>query len=65
MIAQTPHAARLDSLSAPLQHAAVELFRGTMARHKLIVYRDDHAGKSQPISFDGDRWREFVPIRVP
>jgi len=31
-----------------------------MARHKLIVYRDDHAGKSQPISFDGDRWREFV-----
>ena len=65
MIAQTPHAARLDSLSAPLQHAAVELFRGTMARHKLIVYRDDRVGVSQPISFAGDRWREFVPIRVP
>jgi SAM-dependent methyltransferase len=65
MIAKTPHAARLASLPAPLQHAAVELFRGTMARHKLIAYRDDHAGESQPISFDGDRWLEFVPIQVP
>jgi SAM-dependent methyltransferase len=65
MIAKTPHAARLASLPAPLQHAAVELFRGTMARHKLIAYRDDHAGEGQPISFDSDRWREFVPIPVP
>jgi SAM-dependent methyltransferase len=65
MIAKTPHAARLASLPAPLQHAAVELFRGTMARHKLIAYRDDHAGESQPFSFDGDRWLEFVPIQVP
>jgi len=65
MIAKTPHAARLASLPAPLQHAAVELVRGTMARHKLIVYRDDYARESQPISFDGDRWREFVPFSVP
>ena len=65
MIAKTPHAARLASLPPPAQHAAVELFRGTMARHKLIAYRDDHVGPSQPITFAGDRWRDYVPISVP
>lgn len=31
-IAKTPHAERLNSLPAPLQHAAVELWRGTMVK---------------------------------
>ena len=57
MVAKTPHAARLASLPAPSQHAAVELFRGTMVRHKLIAYRDDRAGAGQPITFAGDGWR--------
>ncbi len=65
MIAKTPHARRLASLPAPLQHAVVELFRGTMVRHKFIAYRDDRVEASQPISFDGDRWRKFFPIKVP
>jgi len=65
MIARTPHAARLASLPAPVQHAAVELFRGTMVRHKLIAYRDARAGESQRIAFVGDRWRQYVPIRLP
>jgi SAM-dependent methyltransferase len=65
MIATTPHAARLVSLPAPVQHAAVELFRGGMVRHKFVAYRDDRIGECQPISFDGNRWREYVPIRVP
>jgi len=65
MVANTPFAARLASLPAPLQHAAVELFRGTMVRHKLIAYRDDRAGAGQPITFSGDGWREYVPIRLP
>src|SRR5258705_6498991 len=65
MIAKTPHAARLASLPAPLQHAAVELFRGTMVRHKLIAYRDDRVEESQPINFTGEHWREYVPIPVP
>src|SRR4030095_4244826 len=38
MIAKTPHAERMAQLPAPLQHAAVELFRGAMVRHKLIAY---------------------------
>jgi hypothetical protein len=64
-IARTPHAGRLFSLSPPLQHAAVELLRGTMAKHNFIAYRDDRLGDTQPITFDGDAWREYVPLRLP
>jgi SAM-dependent methyltransferase len=60
-----PHAARLLSLPLPSQHAAVELLRGTMIWHNFIAYRDDRAGESQPISFDGDAWRAYVPLRLP
>jgi SAM-dependent methyltransferase len=64
-IARMPHAARLAALSPPLQHAAVELLRGTMTRHNFIAYRDDRTGESQPIRFDGDAWRGWVPLRLP
>jgi hypothetical protein len=64
-MARMPHAARLVSLSPPLQHAAVELLRGTMAKHNFIAYRDDHPDESQPITFDGDAWRGYVPLRLP
>jgi len=64
-IAKMPQAARLAALSPPLQHAAVELLRGTMTKHSFIAYRDDRAGPSQPITFDGDAWRGWVPLRLP
>jgi SAM-dependent methyltransferase len=64
-VARTPHAARLASLPSQLQHAAVELLRGTMTKHNFIAYREDRAGESQPISFDGDAWRRYVPLRLP
>jgi hypothetical protein len=64
-IARNPHAARLVLLPPRLQHAAVELLRGTMSKHSFIAYRDDRGDKSQPISFDGDAWREYVPLRLP
>ena len=64
-IARTPHAARLASLSAQLQHAAVELLRGTMTKHSFIAYRDDRTEGSQPITFSGDAWRGYVPLRLP
>ncbi len=65
MVAKTSHARRLASLPAPLQHAAVELLRGTMFRHNLIAYRDDHMGANQPIDFQEAGWRTFVPIALP
>lgn len=65
MVAKSPHAARLASLPLPLQHAAVELLRGTMVSHSFTAYRNDRPGASQPITFLGDRWREYVPIILP
>ncbi len=64
MIAKAPHAARLAALPPRQQHAAVELFRGTMIRHNVIAYRDDR-GERQPIEWAGDRWRRYVPIAMP
>jgi len=65
LVARSPHAARLASLPSRLQHAAVELFRGTMVSHSFIAHRDDRADASQPITFAGDRWRDYVPISLP
>jgi len=64
-IASLPHAARLAALLPAEQHAAVELLRGTITRHNFIAYRDDRMGESQPIRFDGDSWRNHVPLRLP
>jgi SAM-dependent methyltransferase len=64
-MARMAHAARLASLSPRLQHAAVELLRGTMAKHNFIAYRDDRPAESQPIAFNGDGWRGYVPLRLP
>jgi hypothetical protein len=64
-LAGIPHASRLANLPSPLQHAAVELFRGTMVSHSFIAYRDDNPDESQPIAFDDGRWRDYVPIALP
>ena len=64
-IARMPHAARLVSLPPPSQHAVVELLRGTMTRHNFITYRDDRPDESQPVAFDGDAWRSYIPLRLP
>ena len=58
-VAKTPHAARLAALPEPAQHAAVELFRGTITQHNFIAYRNDRPVPSQPICFAGDHWRDI------
>jgi SAM-dependent methyltransferase len=65
VLAGSPHASRLAALPSRLQHAAVELFRGTMVSHSFIAYRNDSADDSQPITFAGDSWRDYIPIRLP
>src|SRR5262249_39701243 len=62
-IATTPHSCRLAALSARDQYAAVELWRGTMTAHSAIGYRDD--ASSRDLAFDGERWREYFPVRLP
>lgn len=65
MVASSPHAARLATLSSRAQHAAVELFRGTLVSHSFIAYRDDGPVETQSITFAGDRWRDYIPIVLP
>ncbi len=60
-VASTPHAARIEALPPREQYAALELFRGTMARHALIAY-----GHEIPaVDFAGDAWPDYIPIRLP
>lgn len=63
--ATTPHLARLAALPASEQYAAVELFRGTMTAHNAIVGHRRTPGGGHAIQFDDDRWRSYVPIRLP
>jgi 2-polyprenyl-3-methyl-5-hydroxy-6-metoxy-1,4-benzoquinol methylase len=65
VVAKIPQASRLAQLSLAEQYAAVELFRGTMVRHSMVVYRDDSPGGPQPLSFAGDAWLCYVPLRMP
>ena len=64
IIAKIPQAARMAQLSRADQYSAIELFRGTMVRHSLVAYRNDGGGDRQNISFDGDVWLGYVPIRM-
>jgi SAM-dependent methyltransferase len=65
VLAKIPQASRLTQLPLAEQYAAVELFRGTMIRHSVVAYRDDGSGGVQPISFAGDTWLRYVPLRMP
>ncbi len=65
LLSVSPHASRLAALPSRQQHAAAELFRGTMVSHSFIAYRGDSADESQPITLSGDGWRDYVPIALP
>jgi SAM-dependent methyltransferase len=65
IIAKIPQASRIAQLSHAEQYAAIELFRGTMVRHSIAVYRTDHSSVGPSVSFTADAWRRYVPIRMP
>ena len=54
----------MAELSPAEKYAAVELSRGTMVRHSVVVYRDDSPIGPQPISFANDTWPGYVPIKM-
>jgi SAM-dependent methyltransferase len=64
VMAQIPQAPRMANLPSEEQYAAVELFRGTMVRHSVIVYQNYKSGGTHPISFSGNAWPRYVPIRM-
>jgi SAM-dependent methyltransferase len=63
--AATPHAERVAALLPVERYAAMELWRGTMASHSLVAYRDDAPSERVKVRFDEDRWPSYVPIRLP
>jgi len=65
IIASSPHREKLEKLPPRHQYAAIELLRGTMVTHSAVVYRDDAPGDLQALSFDDDRWLDFVPLPMP
>jgi SAM-dependent methyltransferase len=64
VMAQIPQASQIEQLPLEEQYAAVELFRGTMVRHSVIVYRNDRPRNTHTVSFTGDEWPRYVPIRI-
>jgi SAM-dependent methyltransferase len=63
-LASSPHHAILAALPRNEQHAAIELFRGTMVRHSFVAYRSDTPANGT-IDFNGGEWPRYVPIRLP
>lgn len=64
VMAQIPLTTRIAQLPSEDQYAAVELFRGTMVRHSVVVYPNDGSGGAHRVSFAGDSWLNYVPIRM-
>ncbi len=65
VMAQLPQSPRMQKLAIDDQYATTELFRGTMLRHSVIAHRNDDASGGERISFAGDAWQRYVPIRMP
>lgn len=65
VLAKVDLSSRTAQLSPEEQFSAIELFRGTMLRHSAILYRDDFPNDPQPVSFNGEAWLSYVPIRIP
>jgi hypothetical protein len=65
IIAETPHADRLRALPLAEQYAAVELFRGSIARHSAVIHRDDDPPEQWAYHPDDAALMDAVPIRLP
>jgi SAM-dependent methyltransferase len=65
LIAEAPHASRLIALPEREQYMAMELWRGLMTIHSLVVYRSDVNNDGLKVRFDDERYLRYVPIRLP
>jgi SAM-dependent methyltransferase len=64
-ISMTPHAARLAALPEREQYAEMELWRGLMSNHSVVVYRSDVNREGLNVDFDNQRYVNLVPVRQP
>ena len=64
-IAATPHASRLRILPKREQYGAMELWRGSLASHSVIVSRNDVTEACAKVRFDDRCWPRYLPVRLP
>ncbi len=62
-ITTTPHAQRLAALPEREQYLAMELWRGLITNHDLVVYRSDMNDDGLKVRFDDEHCLRYVPIR--
>jgi hypothetical protein len=64
-ISATPHANRLTALPVREQYAAMELWRGTMTCHSIVVSPDSTSEVPVEVRLDDQNWQRYVPHRLP
>jgi SAM-dependent methyltransferase len=64
LMARVAAGGRIAQFAPAEQYAAAELLRGTMVRHSLIAHRDDNPDCTASLTFDGDAYLDYVPIRA-
>jgi SAM-dependent methyltransferase len=62
-MAATPHARRLAAFPEREQYVAMELWRGLMNNHSLVVHRSDASSDGSKVRFDTEQYLRYVPIR--
>ena len=61
-ITATPHAKKIAALPEREQYMQMELWRGLMSNHSVLVHQgNDESG----IRFDDEQYLRYVPIRLP
>lgn len=63
VFSQTPHAAQTAALSERDQYSIMELWRGLMTSHSVVVHPSETSAENK-VSFDDERYLQFVPIRM-
>jgi SAM-dependent methyltransferase len=62
-MAMTPHAQKLAALPEREQYIEMELWRGLMSNHSVVVQRAD--SDESKVRFDDERYLRYVPVRLP
>ena len=63
-IAKTPHASKLAALPEREQYIEMELWRGLMSNHSVLLYRNDVNTDEFKVRFDDERYLRYVPVRM-
>jgi SAM-dependent methyltransferase len=63
-LASTQLAPHFTQLAERDRYSAMELFRGSMLRHNVILNRKDTSSSGRQVDFREPGWKNYVPIRI-